>query len=48
MSTVKTKPRNGKPPRNDVLASLHMASLEEVSRAALPAGEFLLLPFFCV
>lgn len=37
MSTVKTKPRNGKPPRNDVLASLHMASLEEVSRAALPA-----------
>lgn len=40
MSKVKNGPGTGGRPRRDVLASLKMASMEDVSRAALPAGEF--------
>ncbi|KAL4948288.1 exocyst complex component Sec10-like protein [Aspergillus filifer] len=38
MSKARNGPRTGgKPPRRDVLASLKMASMEEISRASLPA-----------
>ncbi|PLB41563.1 exocyst complex component Sec10 family protein [Aspergillus candidus] len=37
MSKARNGPRTGGKPRRDVLASLKMASMEEVSRASLPA-----------
>lgn len=40
MSKAKNGPGSGGRPRRDVLASLKMASMEDISRAALPAGEF--------
>jgi len=40
MSKTKNGLGTGGKPRRDVLASLKMASMEDVSRAALPAGEF--------
>lgn len=41
MSRVKNGPGTAaRQPRRDVLASLKMASMEDISRAALPAGEF--------
>lgn len=43
MSKAKNGPGTGGRPRRDVLASLKMASMEEISRAALPAGELNLL-----
>ena len=36
---MKTKQKKVRPPRRDVLVSLRMASLEEISRPALPAGK---------
>ncbi|CBF89650.1 exocyst complex component Sec10 family protein [Aspergillus nidulans FGSC A4] len=37
MSKARNGPRTGTKPRRDVLASLKMASMEEISRASLPA-----------
>jgi hypothetical protein len=41
MSTARNGPGKGAKPRRDVLASLKMASMEEISRASLPAGKVL-------
>lgn len=38
MSKPRRGPAQANKPRRDVLATLRMASMEEVSRAALPAG----------
>lgn len=38
MANARNGPKPGGKPRRDVLASLKMASMEEFSRAALPAG----------
>jgi recyclin-1 len=38
MSGAKKGPIAAAQPRRDVLASLRMASMEDISRAALPAG----------
>lgn len=38
MSGAKKGPTAAARPRRDVLASLRMASMEDISRAALPAG----------
>lgn len=39
MPKARNGPGTGGKPRRDVLASLKMASMEEISRASLPAGK---------